>query len=134
MPTGSEIQQRKMLHVKGEMNQIIKIVTPVFMSAILLVACAPKIYQPPHLGAEYRFDEGLRSEKPQEQLFSKDMHQYLLKTGVEQTGSGGAPVATAPKTSTNSKAVSDTTQKNQATTIAPASLPTSSDSSHSEPH
>lgn len=137
MQIGSGIQQRNHLHVKRIMSRVSKIIIPVFIIAMLWMACAPKIYQPPHLGAEYRFDEGLKPKKTKQQLFSKGMHQYLRETGVEQSPSSGS-VSSATKTPKDSTSVIKETQhtlhKDTLTTPAPASLPASPDSSHSVQH
>lgn len=104
-----------------------------FIPGMLFASCAPKIYQPPHLGAEYRFDEGLKPEKPQQQLFDKSMHKYLRETGVEQESSGKA-VSGKQAAAAHPNVAADSTRRDTVTTPAPASLTASPDSSHSGPY
>lgn len=106
----------------------------VLIFGLLFTSCAPKIYQPPHLGAEYRFDEGLKPEKPQQQLFSRSMHKYLKETGVEQELSGQKTGSIKPATSAHPGAASDSTHRDTTTTSVPASLTASPDSSRSGQH
>ena len=40
-----------------------------------------QVYQPPRLGAEYRFEEGLRKQKNPQQLFSKKERKEMEKMG-----------------------------------------------------
>lgn len=106
-----------------------------FIMGMLFTSCAPKIYQPPHLGAEYRFDEGLKPEKPQQQLFGKSMNKYLRETGVEQESSGKAQAVSGKQPATaHPNVASDSTRRDTVTTPVPASLTASPDSSHSEPN
>lgn len=134
MQTGSGKQQRKDLHVKQFMSRMTGKIFPAFIVVLFWTACAPKIYQPPHLGAEYRFDEGLKPEKPRQQLFDGRMHKYLQSTGMEQKESPSRQPVSVQKAAPGAKAVSDSTRKDSATTSAPATLPASSDSSHTVQH
>lgn len=134
MQTGSGIQQRMNLHVSERMSLIIKIFIPVFSVILLLPACAPKIYQPPHLGAEYRFDEGLKPEKPKQYIFGKRMRKYLQAGGMEQKESSSKQAANTKKGNPGEKAAADSTRKDTTTTIAPVTSPASPDSSHNELH
>ncbi|GAA4301725.1 hypothetical protein [Compostibacter hankyongensis] len=87
-----------------------------------LCGCAPKIYKPPPLGAEHKFDEGvLRPEKKPRQLFDKKMNKYLQERGMMQKrvparGADSSWRAPAP-----------------ATTPASPANPVSSDSSRTAP-
>lgn len=106
-----------------------------FIMGMLFTSCAPKIYQPPHLGAEYRFDEGLKPEKPQQQLFGKSVHQYLRETGVEQESSGKSQAVSGKQTAAaHPNVTSDSTRRDTVTTPVPASLTASPDSSHNGPY
>lgn len=116
------------------MNRIIKIFIPVYSVILMLPACAPKIYQPPPLGAEYRFDEGLKPEKPKQYLFGKSMRKYLQTRGMEQKGSSSKQAVNTKKANPRQKAAADSTRKDTTTTIAPVTSPASPDSSHNEPH
>lgn len=107
---------------------------PVFAIAVLAIiaACSPKIYRPPALGAEYRFQEGLRSKKPSQTLFDKNMQRYLEKEGQEEApskSSGGAPAA-AVRSDSAAKAPA---RPDSLTTPAPPASPASPDSSHNGP-
>lgn len=88
---------------------------PLFVFLPVMLACwsgcAPKIYHPPPMGAEYRFDEGLKPEKHPQKLFDKKMQRYLEDQGEAH-----------PET------------RPAATTPAPKANPAPSDSSHSAPH
>ncbi|MGX5820343.1 hypothetical protein ACWKWU_19260 [Chitinophaga lutea] len=62
----------------------------VFCIAFLLLACTnvkqafqPKerVYQPPRIGAEHRFEDGLRKEKHPQQLFSPKEQKDMEKSG-----------------------------------------------------
>lgn len=41
-----------------------------------------RVYQPPRLGAEYRFEDGLRRQKNPQDLFSKKERKDMLKLGM----------------------------------------------------
>lgn len=106
-----------------------------FIMGLLFTSCAPKIYQPPHLGAEYRFDEGLKPEKPPQQLFGKSMHKYLRETGVEQESSGKSRAVSGKQpAAAHPNVASDSARRDTVTTPAPASLTASPDSSHNGPY
>ncbi|RPD40717.1 hypothetical protein [Chitinophaga barathri] len=62
----------------------------VFSVALLLYGCSGsmgvfqrknQVYQPPRLGAEYRFEEGLRRQKNPQNLFSKKERKDMEKMG-----------------------------------------------------
>ncbi|GEP96171.1 hypothetical protein [Chitinophaga cymbidii] len=40
------------------------------------------VYQPPRLGAEHRFEDGLRRQKNPQQLFSKKDRRHMEKIGM----------------------------------------------------
>jgi hypothetical protein len=95
------------------------------LGVCLLAACSPRIYRPPALGAEYRFDEGLKKPKDGPQhLFDPKMRDYLEKKGIQ--GKTTTPPAPTHTDSTR-RIAADTT--NRVTPVSPASK----DSSHSAP-
>lgn len=50
-----------------------------------MVSCAPKkypIYQAPHMGAEYQFDQGMHPPKHKLGLFSKRMRKSMEQRGM----------------------------------------------------
>lgn len=62
-----------------------------FCLILLLYSCSgfrgafqrkERIYQPPRLGAEYRFEEGLRKQKNPQNLFSKKERKEMEKMGT----------------------------------------------------
>src|ERR1044072_5360274 len=72
----------------------------VFLFALLLFSCArvrhvfernEHVYQAPRMGAEYRFDEGLRREKHPQNLFSKKELKDMEKTGTMSQQERTAP-------------------------------------------
>src|ERR1044072_8891776 len=72
----------------------------VFLFALLLFSCArvrhvferkEHVYQAPRMGAEYRFDEGLRREKHPQNLFSKKELKDMEKTGTMSQQERNAP-------------------------------------------
>jgi hypothetical protein len=56
-------------------------------------------YEPPRLGAEYRFEEGMRREKHPQYLFSnkerKDMRKMGLPAGEQNAAVGGVTLPSA---------------------------------------
>ncbi|WP_343670288.1 hypothetical protein [Chitinophaga sp.] len=56
-------------------------------------------YQPPRLGAEYRFEDGMRREKHPQYLFSnkerKDMKKMGLPAGAQNEAVGGVTLPSA---------------------------------------
>jgi hypothetical protein len=58
---------------------------------ITLSSCAPRVYEAPRLGAEYRFEEGLKRQKHPQNLFSKQMRKDLEKQGQMRTAYRDAP-------------------------------------------
>ena len=77
----------------GHMRSPLRVVT-LLSAAVLLYSCSrgifsrsvfqkkEHIYQAPAIGAESRFDEGLRREKHPQQLFSKKERRDMEKMGV----------------------------------------------------
>lgn len=66
------------------------------ISAIIIIAlgsCASSsgVYKPPRLGAEYRFEDGLKRQKHPQNLFSKKMQKDLEKQGKISTTVRDAP-------------------------------------------
>lgn len=68
--------------------------------ALLLYSCArvkhvferkERVYQAPRMGAEYRFDEGLRREKHPQNLFSKKELKDMEKMGTMTHQERNAP-------------------------------------------
>lgn len=47
-----------------------------------------RYYQPPRLGAEYRFEEGLRRQKNPQNLFSKKERKDMEKMGIGASSRG----------------------------------------------
>ncbi|SIO13772.1 hypothetical protein [Chitinophaga niabensis] len=67
----------------------LQIVTVLFIT-LLLYSCSSvrgvfqrkeRVYQPPRLGAEYRFEDGLRRQKNPQNLFSKKERKDMEKMG-----------------------------------------------------
>lgn len=72
------------------MRLILQIVT-IISVVLFFYSCArvshvfqrkERIYQPPRLGAEYRFEDGLRREKRPDDLFSKKDRKDMEKLGM----------------------------------------------------
>lgn len=66
------------------------------ISAIIIITlsgCASSsgVYKPPRLGAEYRFEDGLKRQKHPQNLFSKKMQKDLEKQGKISTAERDAP-------------------------------------------
>jgi len=66
------------------------------ISAIVILTlggCASSsgVYKPPRLGAEYRFEDGLKRQKHPQHLFSKKMQKDLEKQGKMSTVVRDAP-------------------------------------------
>ena len=68
---------------------------------VLYSSCASNQgYQgPPRLGAEYRFDDGLRKEKRPQYLFDKKTRKDLAKMGLPAGRSNEATSAAVPSSS-----------------------------------
>lgn len=75
------------------MRFLLQIVTTVSI-ALLLYSCSnvrnvfqrkERVYQPPRLGAEYRFEEGLRRQKNPQNLFSKKERKDMEKMGIGES-------------------------------------------------
>lgn len=68
---------------------------------VLYSSCASnKDYQgPPRLGAEYRFEDGLRKEKRPQYLFDKKTRKDLAKMGLPAGRSNEATSAAVPSSS-----------------------------------
>lgn len=52
---------------------------------LAMASCAPKkypIYQAPHMGAEYQFDQGMHAPKHKLGLFSKRMRKSMQQGGM----------------------------------------------------
>lgn len=72
------------------MRFLLQIITILFIT-LLLYSCSrvsgvfqrkERVYQPPRLGAEYRFEEGLRRQKKPQNLFSKKERKDMEKMGL----------------------------------------------------
>jgi hypothetical protein len=50
-----------------------------------------QVYQPPRIGAEHRFEDGLRKEKHPQQLFSKKERKEMEKMGMTTEKERTAP-------------------------------------------
>lgn len=81
------------------MRLILQIVT-VLSVVLFLYSCArvshvfqrkERIYQPPRLGAEYRFEDGLKREKRPDDLFSKKDRRDMEKMGMLSKQDRAAP-------------------------------------------
>ena len=68
----------------------LQIITILFIT-LLLYSCSSvrgvfqrkeRVYQPPRLGAEYRFEDGLRRQKNPQNLFSKKERKDMEKMGL----------------------------------------------------
>lgn len=95
-------------------------------ACLLAAACSPRIYRPPALGAEYRFDEGLKTKGHQAQhLFDPKMRDYLQKKGMQQKTT--SPPAAAHRDSTRAQGIDSLTNR------TPQGSPASTDSSHNAP-
>ncbi|WP_298735470.1 hypothetical protein [uncultured Chitinophaga sp.] len=75
-------------------------IVTIFLFALLLFSCArvrqtferkERVYQAPRIGAESRFDEGLRREKHPQQLFSKKELKDMEKMGTMTRQERNAP-------------------------------------------
>ena len=99
------------------------------MPVLSITACSPRIYRPPALGAEYRFDEGLKPSKHPSHLFDKKMEKDLQKNGMGNK-SILKNITTTPKTDAAGKVH---TAAADSTTRIPAASPASPDSSHNGP-
>lgn len=75
-------------------------IVPVLFFTLLLFSCSgvggvfqrkSQIYQPPRLGAEYRFEEGLRKQKNPQELFSKKERRDMEKMGKVTRPDRSAP-------------------------------------------
>ena len=80
----------RLTHRVITMRFFLLIVTVLFIT-LLLYSCSnvrnvfqrkERIYQPPRLGAEYRFEEGLRRQKNPQNLFSKKERKDMEKMGL----------------------------------------------------
>lgn len=101
-----------------------------------LASCSPRIYRPPALGAEYRFDEGLKSSKHRSHLFDKKTRKALQEKGILDAGSNhssGTPFAKTTSATKNTATVSDSAGTDTLTTPAAVTSPALSDSSQSGP-
>lgn len=81
------------------MRLILQIVT-VLSVVLFLYSCArvshvfqrkERIYQPPRLGAEYRFEDGLKRERRPDDLFSKKDRREMEKMGMLSKQDRAAP-------------------------------------------
>lgn len=81
------------------MRFIVQIVTALSF-ALLLYSCSnvrgvfqrkQQVYQAPRMGAEYRFEEGLRKEKHPQNLFSKKERKEMEKMGALTKQERSAP-------------------------------------------
>ena len=57
-------------------------------------------YQPPRMGAEYRFEDGLRKEKHPQYLFSKKERKEMAKMGLPVGASNEAVGSYTPPSAT----------------------------------
>ncbi|SFD78324.1 hypothetical protein SAMN05518672_103200 [Chitinophaga sp. CF118] len=62
-------------------------------------ASANREYQPPRLGAEYRFEDGLRKEKHPQYLFDKKTRKDMRQMGLPAGHSNVATSAAVPSSS-----------------------------------
>ena len=85
-------------------------------------------YDPaPRMGAEYRFEEGLRKEKKPQYLFSKKERQEMEKMGyptgtpnqASESGADTKPATTSPATGALQKAPSDSLRKDTVFKVKP---------------
>lgn len=75
-------------------------ITIVFCLVFVLYSCSgirsafqpkTKVYQPPRIGAEHRFEDGLRREKHPQNLFSKKERREMEKMGRVTEKARSAP-------------------------------------------
>lgn len=93
----------------------------------LLAACSPRIYRPPALGAEYRFNEKMDPPKHPQALFDKKMTQDLQKQGI--LGQNAAKPAAVSGQKPDSAQATAPAKNGTITNPASASSPASPDSS-----
>ncbi len=104
------------------------------LSVSATAACSPRIYHAPHMGAEYRFDEGMKPDKRRHHLFGKDMNRYLEERGQQQVRSAGsAPAAASPPGADSSAVAGARADSSALTSPVPAASPASNDSSGTAP-
>ena len=97
-------------------------------AATLAAGCAPRIYRPPRLGAEYRFDEGLPPKKPKQELFSPDMKREMEASGqAPQSVNIAGPATPAAKRDSTHRAVPAAADTARAGTPIPADTLTTRD-------
>ena len=114
----------------------IRMFTVVTGCLLFLWGCSPRIYRPPALGAEYRFDEGLKPQRPKERLFSPGMRHSLEKAGQvsKPSKSNMGLTATSKRDSTgNLLSAGKKNPQDSITTPASPASPALPDSSHSGP-
>lgn len=123
----------------------VQIVT-ILSFALLLNSCSSgesifqrkqQVYQAPKLGAEYRFEEGLRKEKKPQDLFSKKERKEMEKMGMSAKQDRSAPntritsmqadsILTGKTRDTTKTAGTDSTRAIPADTTLPQSTDTAS--------
>lgn len=114
-------------------------IVPILFFTLLLFGCSGmsgvfqrknQVYQPPRLGAEYRFEEGLRKQKNPQELFSKKERREMEKMGKVTRPDRSAPntrisstqadsILTGKTRDTTQSALPDSTQAIPADTLAP---------------
>lgn len=119
-------------------------ITAVFLTVFVLYSCSgirsafqpkTKIYQPPRIGAEHRFEDGLRREKHPQNLFSKKERREMEKMGRVTEKDRSAPntristmqadsILTGKTRDTTSTVAADSSQVIPADTSAPVPVDT----------
>ncbi|WP_341841191.1 hypothetical protein [Chitinophaga caseinilytica] len=100
------------------------------LSAIVLCSCnggmrsafqrKERVYQPPRLGAEYRFEDGLRRQKHPQNLWSKKERKEMEKMGRYTPKTTDAPSTRISPLQADSLLTGKTRDTTQNTTTAPA--------------
>jgi hypothetical protein len=71
--------------------------TCMMAGVVVFSGCASnRGYEPPRLGAEYRFEDGLRKDKHPQYLFDKKTRKDLAKAGLPAGSSNEATSAAVP--------------------------------------
>lgn len=110
-------------------------IVTIFLFALVLYSCArvrqtfqrkERVYQAPRMGAEYRFDEGLRREKHPQNLFSKKERKDMEKMGTVSRQERNAPntrISPMQADSILTGKTRDTTRTDSTNTIPADSIP-----------
>lgn len=135
MPAGSPKQQSPVRDVNKNMKYGKTLLLMTGAALLTAGACSPRIYRPPALGAEYRFDEGLQvKNKRKQQLFDPAMRRDLEKEGklpAEGKPASGVTAVTRRDSTGNRIGAGGAVRTDTLTSPASSASPASPDSSHS---